>query len=319
MKAAELQAVDAVVLNAFMQVVATTANESSTLAEALEVTRAQLVAHDDWHRAVAFSVVSDGAAAPRLAAYPMSAGDPEPTDLERRTAERALAKRATVFEEDEDPQHPLIAFLLRRRTSRRWSFRHHEHEPLRTARDAPRDGGPGGRPAGPGRRARVRLTAAWRRSGRRDGGVAPQVRVPRDDEPRDPHPDERRDRAQRAAPAHRPDAPTSGASPRRPAPPDALLGLINDILDFSKIEAGELELEVRRLRGPPDRPGRRRSSTDRPGQGDRPVGRGRPRRSRALVGDPTRLGQVLSNLVSNAMKFTERRRPSGARAVRRPG
>ena len=87
-----------------------------------------------------------------------------------------------------------------------------------------------------------------------------------------------------------------------------LLGIIDDVLDVSKLEAGKLTLEAIpfdpcelvdeaiRLMAPRAR--ERKLSLDRIGPpGDRGPGR--------RLGDPTRIRQVLLNLVSNALKFTE--------------
>src|SRR5271163_1317448 len=87
----------------------------------------------------------------------------------------------------------------------------------------------------------------------------------------------------------------------------ALLGIINDILDFSKIEAGKLEVENTEFRL--DQVLEDLSSVV--GQkvqdknlefliasaNDLPPN---------LMGDPLRLGQILINLVNNAVKFTDR-------------
>ncbi len=87
---------------------------------------------------------------------------------------------------------------------------------------------------------------------------------------------------------------------------DNLLHLINDILDLSKVEASQLELE------------RTRFSVDDLLEKvtEMVVGRAQekglqlvceiaPDVPRNLIGDPTRLRQVLLNLVGNALKFTE--------------
>ncbi len=88
---------------------------------------------------------------------------------------------------------------------------------------------------------------------------------------------------------------------------ESLLGIINDILDFSKIEAGKLELEaeefalddvierITTLTGP--------SATAKGLDLLISIAPDVPPR---LVGDPLRLGQVLLNLSSNAVKFAER-------------
>jgi signal transduction histidine kinase len=85
---------------------------------------------------------------------------------------------------------------------------------------------------------------------------------------------------------------------------DSLLTIINDILDFSKIESGNLELEstgfqmrelvdgVIRLLAPRARNAGLRLQAH-------------PFPDCSVTGDPTRLRQILINLVGNAIKFTE--------------
>jgi len=88
---------------------------------------------------------------------------------------------------------------------------------------------------------------------------------------------------------------------------DGLLAIINDILDFSKIEAGKMVLEetamsiselattvIQLLRPSAERkPLELRLRVD-------------PDLQQHVLGDPTRLKQVLLNLAGNAVKFTER-------------
>jgi signal transduction histidine kinase/HPt (histidine-containing phosphotransfer) domain-containing protein len=86
----------------------------------------------------------------------------------------------------------------------------------------------------------------------------------------------------------------------------SLLRIIDDILDFSKIEAGRMELEetpfsltdlvtgsVRALRAQAATKGIRLAAEIDPGSAD------------SLIGDPTRVRQILFNLLGNAVKFTE--------------
>jgi len=86
----------------------------------------------------------------------------------------------------------------------------------------------------------------------------------------------------------------------------SLLGVINDILDFSKVEAGKLGLEAIPFRLDEvldnlDAVISIRASEKKLHYSCR-VASGVPG---VLVGDPLRLGQVLVNLVGNAVKFTE--------------
>jgi signal transduction histidine kinase/DNA-binding response OmpR family regulator len=87
----------------------------------------------------------------------------------------------------------------------------------------------------------------------------------------------------------------------------ALLRIIDDVLDFSKIEAGGLELEetpfsltglvdsvVATFRPQAERKGLSLVAAVAPGSTD------------VLLADPTRVRQILFNLLGNALKFTER-------------
>jgi two-component system sensor histidine kinase/response regulator len=86
-----------------------------------------------------------------------------------------------------------------------------------------------------------------------------------------------------------------------------LLGIINDILDLSKIEAGGLELEetVFKLDSVLESVS---AVTAMPAEekGLEIAYAVDPSLPKRLRGDPLRLGQVLTNLVGNAVKFTER-------------
>jgi len=87
---------------------------------------------------------------------------------------------------------------------------------------------------------------------------------------------------------------------------NALLGIINDILDFSKIEAGKLEIDqtIFSLESVIERV----TDTIQPlakQKGVELLIRYDPEIPTHLLGDPLRLGQILLNLCSNAVKFTE--------------
>ncbi|MBI1879740.1 MAG: GAF domain-containing protein, partial [Chloroflexi bacterium] len=87
---------------------------------------------------------------------------------------------------------------------------------------------------------------------------------------------------------------------------EALLTVINDILDFSKIEADKLELEYQPfdlrecLEGALDLLATRTAE-----KGLDLAYLIAPQTPEAIVGDVTRLRQILVNLISNAVKFTE--------------
>ncbi|THB63348.1 MAG: response regulator [Desulfovibrio sp.] len=87
---------------------------------------------------------------------------------------------------------------------------------------------------------------------------------------------------------------------------DSLLGIINDILDFSKIEAGKLDLDTAPFNLDEVLGSLANMIALKAEEKDIeilfPTDTNVPR---SLVGDPLRLGQVLTNLATNAVKFTE--------------
>ncbi len=86
---------------------------------------------------------------------------------------------------------------------------------------------------------------------------------------------------------------------------DQLRMIVNDILDFSKIEAGKLDLETIPF-ALPDLLDTCRATFTSQAQ-DKGIALAfslAPDVPPALVGDPTRLAQILNNFVSNAIKFT---------------
>lgn len=84
-----------------------------------------------------------------------------------------------------------------------------------------------------------------------------------------------------------------------------LLGIINDILDYSKLESGKISLELKSFRL--DTVIKYLADVTTPLLNDKPVDLrfAVDPNIPLLVGDQLRLGQVLLNLISNAIKFTE--------------
>lgn len=85
-----------------------------------------------------------------------------------------------------------------------------------------------------------------------------------------------------------------------------LLHIVNDVLDFTKIESGKVELEYI-----PFNIEEKISSTLKTfvfkieEKGLELIFENHINKDRVVIGDPFRLGQILSNLLSNALKFTE--------------
>jgi len=88
---------------------------------------------------------------------------------------------------------------------------------------------------------------------------------------------------------------------------DALLDIINEILDFSKIEAGKLDLDLIdfNLRDILETTAKALSLAAH-AKGIEITCEVQPEVPELIVADPTRLRQIIVNLIGNAIKFTER-------------
>ena len=99
----------------------------------------------------------------------------------------------------------------------------------------------------------------------------------------------------------------------------SLLALLNGVLDFAKLEAGRMEVEAVRFELEPTLHGALRplelAARDKGLEFQLEIDEALPA---ALIGDALRIGQVLTNLVANAVKFTERGEVCVAVEVVRP-
>jgi CheY-like chemotaxis protein len=86
---------------------------------------------------------------------------------------------------------------------------------------------------------------------------------------------------------------------------EALLAILNDVLDLSKIEAGKLELEQLEFELAEVARGAYSAFTALANKKGLSFALDIERARGRYMGDPTRLRQILYNLISNALKFTE--------------
>ena len=290
-----------------MQAVASAANEATTLGEVLARVRSLVLLHDEWKRARAFVPVPDGHGRVQPF-YPVAGDRDEDFGDPRAAAELVLAQRAhdtrgSVWDEARlTIAFPILlgteVYAVVAITSAPPLLRYELIETMaariaqQLARVAERE-----RAQTELARARDEAMEASRQKSGFLATVSHEIRTPLNGviglndllllTPLTPE--------QRRL--------SSGVQ----AAGQTLLGRINDILDFSKIEAGRLELEqldfdVRLLL---EQASAMLTEPAREKQLDLVVSC-HPGVPAVLSGDPTRLAQVLTNLVANAVKFTER-------------
>ena len=292
--------------NALMQAVAIAANEARTLAEVGSQAQLLVLLHDDWERARGFVPAADGGSVVPLYLSDedrqADAESPDFTAAETALANRAFRERASVWDDrrltvaspvndgvdvcavvaitSAPPlhRHDMITSMIEQICVQfgRVAERERAERELASARDAAMEGS----------RQKSEFLATMSHEIRTplNGVIGLNdllLRTSLD-------PDQRRL--------------SSGVQ----LAGRALLSVINDILDFSKIEAGKLELE--RLdfetRLVFDQVASVLSESAR-AKGIALMVSCHPDVPEVLAGDPTRLAQVLTNLGSNAVKFTD--------------
>ena len=305
-KLAEIALEDQVRQNTLMQAVATASNEAATLEEVLVQARHLVLLHDDWVRGRAFVPDRDGHGVAPLYVNEQDRdtdlATPQETATELALAERAFREHRSVWDEDRltigfPVSHADEVVAVLTITSAPPLYRYElvesmvEQVAVQLGRVAERERGQ--RELAD---ARDVAMAASRQKSEFLATMSHEIRTPLNgviglnDLLLRTHldPDQ-----------HRLASGVQVAS-------RALLSVINDILDFSKIEAGKLELErldfevrdvfdqVASLLGEAAR-----------GKGLELIVACHPDVPEVLSGDPTRLAQVITNLGSNAVKFTE--------------
>src|SRR6478672_7881170 len=303
---AEMALEDSVAQNALMRAVAITANQARSLEEVLSHAKDLVLVHDDWERGRAFVPAADGHGMVPYYVFDedreADAADPQVAVTELDLANRAFHERACLWDEDRltiacpvsigDEVCAVVTI-----TSAPPLYRHDmiqsmiEQVAVQLGRVAERE------------RAERELATA------RDGAMEAS----------------RQKSEFLATMSHEIRTPLNGVIGlndlllRTELAPDqkrlasgvqvasrALLSVINDVLDFSKIEAGKLELERVdfEVRSVFDQVTSVLAETARRKDLELVVSC-HPEVPEVLAGDPTRLAQVLTNLGSNAVKFTE--------------
>jgi PAS domain S-box-containing protein len=297
---------DQVAQNNLMQAVASAANEATTLSEVLVRARSLVLLHDDWERARAFVPVLDGSGrVERFVAVDedrdADVGDPRAA-AELVLAQRAHDERAPVWDEPRlTIAFPILlgteVYAIVAITSAPPLFRHELIETMagrvaeQLARVAERE-----RAQAEVARARDEAMEASRQKSDFLATMSHEIRTPLNGVIG------LNDLLLRTSLTPEQRRLSSGVE----AAGRTLLGLINDILDFSKIEAGRLELErldfdVRLVL---EQVSGMLTELAREKRLDLVVSC-HPNVPAVLSGDPTRLAQVITNLVANAVKFTE--------------